>query len=67
MNLLFAAVAMAQIAVVAAMLFRGQTIRMPIAVGHATQISRSESVLGFYALVLVWIALFALVDFLIWA
>ncbi|MGC4252636.1 MAG: hypothetical protein QM605_14520 [Sphingobium sp.] len=67
MNLLFAAVAIAQIAVVAVMLFRGQTIRMPIAGGAATQISRSESGVAFYALVLVWIALFAFVDFLIWA
>ena len=67
MNLFFAAVAIAQIVVVAAMLLRGQTIRVPIAGGKATQISRSESVLGFYALVLVWVALFTFVDFLIWA
>jgi hypothetical protein len=67
MNLFFAAVATAQIAVLAVMLLRGQTIRMPIAGGKATQISRSESVVGFYALVLIWIVLFAFVDFLIWA
>ena len=67
MNLFFVAVAIAQIVVVAGMLLRGQTIRMPIAGGKATQISRSESVVGLYVLVLVWIALFVFVDFLIWA
>ncbi|OAN57661.1 hypothetical protein [Sphingobium sp. TCM1] len=67
MSLFFAAVATAQIAVLAVMLLRGQTIRMPIAGGKATQISRSESVVGFYALVLIWIVLFAFVDFIIWA
>lgn len=67
MNLFFVAVAIAQIVIVAGMLLRGQTIRMPIAGGKATQISRSESVVGFYVVVLVWIALFVFVDFLIWA
>ncbi|OAN54906.1 hypothetical protein [Sphingobium sp. TCM1] len=67
MNLLFTAVAIAQIAAVAVMLLRGQTIRLPIAGGAATQISRSESSVAFYALVVVWTGLFALLDFLIWA
>jgi len=53
MDLFFVAVAIAQIVIVAGMLLRGQTIRMPIAGGKATQISRSESVVGFYVLVLV--------------
>ncbi|MBR2269163.1 hypothetical protein [Sphingobium sp.] len=67
MSFSFGIVAIAQIAVVGAMLLRGQTIRMPIAGGAVTQISRTESAVAFYALMIVWIALFAFVDFLIWA
>lgn len=62
---IIAAVIIAQVVCVADMVLRGRTLRMPVAGGALTVISKQESAIGFYALLAVWIVLFVGIDLII--
>lgn len=59
-----ATVVIAQLACVADMVLRGETLPMRLA-GGAPRIRKSESVIGFYVLLVIWVILFVGIDLLI--
>ena len=65
--MMLSAILLAQMACIADMLFRGETLRMPIAGGAATQVRRADGAIAFYAVIVVWVVMFAAIDAMIFS
>lgn len=62
---LVTAILLAQLACIAEMLIKRQTLQMPVFGGERSAVRKSDSGIGFYAMLLAWIALFAWIDVIV--